>query len=123
MRMRLPCVAPSSFGGPPFMPASPDNRLNLNYRQVPPRKIAIEGGIIDAHNHTREPQHTQLFVDAAKVYGVTEFYTMCPLENAPAIQQKFPGQFHFIAVPAWQNTSLTDEFFNDWLRRVETFAA
>jgi hypothetical protein len=103
--------------------ALPHNRLGIDYRDVPRHKVAIEGGIIDAHNHSREPVHTQIFVDAAHAYGIREFYTMCPLEHAAAIQEKFPGQFHFIAVPAWQNAAPTEEFFNDWRRRIETFAA
>jgi predicted TIM-barrel fold metal-dependent hydrolase len=102
----------------------PHNRLGLDYRQVPGRKVKVEGGIIDAHNHTREPQYTQTFVDAAAAYGVTEFYTMCPLEHVAAIKEKFPGKFHFIAVPAWAaaKEGVNAEFMADWRRRTEEFA-
>jgi predicted TIM-barrel fold metal-dependent hydrolase len=99
----------------------PHNRTDVNYRDVPPRRVAVAGGIIDVHNHTREVPYTQTFVDAATAYGITEFWTMCGLEHAPALAEKWPGQFHFIAVPAWQNANSSEEFANDWIRRVDKF--
>ncbi|MCL2648854.1 MAG: amidohydrolase family protein [Phycisphaerales bacterium] len=96
------------------------NRLGLDYRKEA-EKLSTRV-IIDVHTHTREPRQTAVMVEAAKAYGIQTFYTMCPLEHAPAIQESFPGLFHFIAVPAWQNAAPTDEFFEDWWRRVEAFA-
>jgi hypothetical protein len=107
-------------------PLAPHNRLGLDYRAVPPHKVHVPGGIIDAHNHTREVEHTRTFVDAARAYGVTEFWTMAPLEHVPALKEAFPGQFHFVAVPAWQRafkSAPDDAFFADWRDRVDGFYA
>lgn len=106
-------------------PIAPHNRLGLDYRDVPVRKIEVTGGIIDAHNHTREPQLTRTMVEAAAAYGVTEFWTMAPLEHVSALQEAFPGQFHFVAIPAWQramHTAPDAAFFDDWRDRVVKFA-
>ncbi len=106
-------------------PLAPHNRLGLDYRQVPPRKVQVPGGIIDAHNHTGEVERTRLMVNAAAAYGVTEFWTMAGLEHVKPLQEAFPGKFHFIAVPAWQRAMKTmpdENFFNDWRSRLEQFA-
>src|ERR1041384_4454384 len=106
-------------------PVSAHNRLGLDYREVPKRKIAVPEGIIDAHNHTRDVEMTRLMVEVAGAYGVTEFWTMAGLEHVEALKAAFPGKFHFIAVPAWQramNTMPDEEFFNDWRERVEKVA-
>jgi predicted TIM-barrel fold metal-dependent hydrolase len=104
---------------PPTLP--PHNRLNLNYHDIPKRKLIIENGIIDAHNHTREPHLTQTMIDAANAYGISEFYTMAPLEHVKDLQQKFPNKFHFIAVPKWSTGKIDDESLKDWTRRIDAF--
>lgn len=106
-------------------PLAPHNRLGLDFRKVPPRKVQIPGGIIDAHNHVREPELTRAMVDAAAAYGVTQFWTMTQLEHARPLMEAFPGQFKFIAVPAWQRAFKAlpdDDFFRDWKDRVAKFA-
>jgi predicted TIM-barrel fold metal-dependent hydrolase len=110
----------------PDVPATPPhNRTGINYHNVPPRKVAVAGGILDAHNHTREAKFTALFVEVAAAYGVTEFYTMSPLEHVRELQEKFPGKFHFVAVPAWAaaKEGVNDKFFADWTRRIDEFYA
>ena len=106
-------------------PLAPHNRLGLDYRQVPARKVAVPGGMIDAHNHTRDVEMTRTMVDAAAAYGVTEFWTMAPLEFVGPLKEAFPGQFHFIAIPGWKRDMPVpnEEFFEDWRRRVDGFAA
>ncbi|HUO07812.1 MAG TPA: amidohydrolase family protein [Phycisphaerae bacterium] len=102
---------------------SPDNRLGLDYRKPPARKFLPPNGIIDAHNHAGDPAFTQHMVDAALAYGITEFYTMAPLEQVPALKEKFPNRFRFIAVPGWTRDMPTPDasFFADWHKRIETF--
>ena len=41
---------------------------------------------------------------------------MAPLEGAVSLARNSPGRLHFIAVPAWQDTSL-----DDWRRRIDAF--
>ena len=60
-------------------PLAPHNRLGLDYRNVPPHRIQIPGGIIDAHNHAGKVEFTRPMVEAAAAYGITEFWTMAPL--------------------------------------------
>ncbi len=105
-------------------PLAPHNRLGLDYHQVPPRRVAIPGGIIDAHNHAGKAEQTRPMVEAAAAYGVTEFWTMTQLENARELEAAFPGKFHFIAVPGWKRDMPVpnDEFFKDWKYRVDEFA-
>ncbi|MGN6371304.1 MAG: amidohydrolase family protein [Phycisphaerae bacterium] len=102
---------------------SPDNRLGLNYRQPPAHKALPPGGIIDAHNHAGEPAFTQHMVDAAAAYGITQFYTMAPLEQVVPLKQQFPGKFRFIAVPNWKRDMPVPDasFFADWRKRLEAF--
>ncbi len=101
----------------------PHNLTGLDYRQIPARKVKVAGGIIDAHMHAGKMEHMATFVDAAVAYGVGEIWTMCGLEHAPALAERWPGLFHFIATPAWQNASATQEFADDWIRRVDAFYA
>jgi hypothetical protein len=103
--------------------SSPDNRLGLDYRTPPAHKFLPEKGIIDAHNHAGDPAFTQHMVDAAAAYGITEFYTMAPLEQVAPLKEKFPGKFSFIAVPGWKRDmpKPDDAFFADWHKRIEAF--
>lgn len=105
-------------------PLSPHNRLGLDYRQVPPRRLTITGGIIDAHNHAGKVAQTRPMVEAAAAYGVSEFWTMTQLENVAELNDAFPGKFHYIAVPGWKRDMPVpnEEFFADWKRRVAEFA-
>ena len=106
-------------------PLAPHNRLGLDYRQAPPHRVAVPGGIIDAHNHCRDVEHTRMMVEAGGAYGVTEFWTMAPLEfAADTAGRRFRGKFHFVAVPGWKRDmpAPEEEFFADWKRRLEEFA-
>ncbi len=105
-------------------PLSPDNRIGIDYRVPPARAVQIPGGIIDVHNHAGDPVLTQVMVDAARAYGVTEFYTMAGLEHAAGLKERFPGVFQFVAVPAWRAAmkGVPEGFFEDWEKRVEAFA-
>jgi Amidohydrolase len=108
----------------PTVGVSPDNRLGIDYRKAPPRKVQVPGGIMDIHNHTGDAGQTQAFVDAAAAYGITQFYTMASLESVPGLKARFPGKFWFVAVPAWKMgmPAVQAEFFVDWERRVDAFA-
>jgi hypothetical protein len=105
-------------------PVAPHNRLGLDYRQAPARRAVVPGGIIDAHNHMRDVEHTRIMLDAGAAYGVTEFWTMAPLEYAGGLKEAFPGKLKFIAVPGWKREMPAPgpEFFADWKRRLEAFA-
>ncbi len=97
----------------------PHNRLGINYRAVPARRIEVP--IIDVHTHTYNVEHTRGFLEAADAYGIREIWTMAPLEDVDAFQQHFPGRFHFIAVPKWQDAGPTEAFVTDWMKRLDGF--
>ncbi len=99
----------------------PYNLTGIDYRNIPARKIAVPGGMIDIHTHTREPQLTRVFVDVAKAYGVTQIMTMSPLEHVDELKAAFPGMFTFIAQPDWQKGEMTETFISDWRRRLDEF--
>ncbi|MHB1767653.1 MAG: amidohydrolase family protein [Phycisphaerae bacterium] len=99
----------------------PHNRLGINYRAVPHRKIS--GLIIDAHTHTREPALTRDFLRAADAYGIGRIWTMAPLEDVDALREAFPGRFEFIAIPKWQNLGPGEDFVKEWRRRIDDFYA
>ncbi|MDA8377043.1 MAG: amidohydrolase family protein [Planctomycetia bacterium] len=97
------------------------NRLGINYRDIPQRKIS--GLIIDAHTHTREPALTREFLRAADAYGIGKIWTMAPLEQVDALRAAFPGRFEFIAIPNWKNLAPCEEFITDWRQRIDAFYA
>ncbi len=117
-------MSPPVLSSPAAKASSPDNRLGIDYRHPPMRSVQVPGGIMDIHNHTGDAALTQILVDAAAAYGVTQFYTMASLESVPGLKERFPGQFHFVAVPAWKAgmEGVPADFFEDWERRVEAFA-
>ncbi|MGC8625336.1 MAG: amidohydrolase family protein [Phycisphaerae bacterium] len=104
---------------PPTVP--PYNRLGINYRDIPQRKIS--GLIIDAHTHTREPVLTRAFLRAADAYGIGKIWTMAPLEQVAALRAEFPGRFEFIAIPNWKTLAPCADFITDWRKRVDAFYA
>jgi hypothetical protein len=91
------------------------NRLGLDYRQFMPRP-KVNGTVLDCHNHLMAARHAKDWIESATHYGFDAFVTMSPLEEATVIQREWPGKFHFITIPAWQNPTL-----DDWLRRLEMF--
>ncbi len=103
----------------PIPPAH--NRLGINYRDFPLRKIS--GLIIDAHTHTRDAALTREFIRAADDYSIGKIWTMAPLEDVDSLQQAFPGRFEFIAIPKWQNLGPGEDFLADWRRRMNEFYA
>lgn len=99
----------------------PHNRLGLDYRQIPHRKVA--GLIIDAHTHAHNVDLTRQYLRVADDYGIGRIWTMAPLEDVDAMQAAFPGRFEFIAIPKWQELSSQESFIDDWLRHLDAFRA
>jgi hypothetical protein len=84
---------------------------------MPRPKVA--GKVIDWHTHLLAARHARTWFEAADHYGIDQFLTMTPLEEALSLVRDYPDRLHFIAIPRWQETST---FWNDeWLRRIEGF--
>ena len=96
--------------------SNPDyNRIGLDYRKPMPRPKVL-GPVIDFHTHLLAARHADGWFEAAAHYGIDCFATMTPLEETLRLQRDWPGRFHFITVPRWQEPSI-----DDWLRRLEMF--
>lgn len=100
----------------------PANRLGLDYRRVPPRKLPGLP-IIDAHTHIRRTATIAEFFAAAELYGVQRFVTMSPLEDVDALREAYPDRLAFIAVPRWREFRKTEEFRARWLADLQAFRA
>jgi hypothetical protein len=107
----------------PAVPATPPpyNRIGINFRAVPPRKVTPPGGIIDAHAHCFNVTNTGKMFEAAAAYGIGLTFSMGPLEEVDALNAAFPGRLKFIAIPKWQSAAATEEFTTDWLKRLDAF--
>ncbi len=104
-----------------FDMGQPHNRLGIDYRAIPPRKIP--GPIFDVHTHANNPDWTRTFLEAADAYGIGKIWTMAPLENVDALKAAYPGRFAFIAVPRWSGAreGFNEAYVDDWLRRLDQF--
>ncbi|TWT46221.1 Amidohydrolase [Phycisphaerae bacterium RAS1] len=101
--------------------ASPHNRLGLNYRRVPPRRLSIP--IVDAHTHVRECASTGAFFEAAAAYGVSRVLSMSPVEHVERLQEQFGERIGFIAVPRWRDFGLSEAFRDKWMADLGAFRA
>lgn len=104
---------------PTTISRSPANRLGLNYRDVPPRKVATR--IIDAHTHVYETSSTPLFFEAADLYGVGTIVTMSPLDQVDALRQRYGDRLEFIAIPRWREMRSAADFQQQWIRDLHAF--
>lgn len=98
---------------------SPANRLGLNYRRVPPRKLATP--IIDIHSHVHVTGSTPAFFEAANLYGIGTIFTMTPLEEVDALRATWGPRVRFIAIPRWRKMSPSAEFRAQWLEDLAAF--
>lgn len=110
-------AAPSA--SPAESPKPPDhNRCGIDYRAPMPRP-KVRGAVIDWHSHLLAARHGRDWFAAADHFGIDQFVTMTPLEEALSLLRDDPDRLHFIAIPKWQDTT---SFWNDeWLRRIEAF--
>lgn len=107
------------------MPETPSthsaNRLGLNYRQPPARRIA--GPIVDAHCHLTHCAPLPAFFEAADAYGVSRFVTMSPLGDVEPLRRAYGERLIFNAVPSFRDLKATEEFRAGWMRDLSTFRA
>lgn len=106
------------MASPPHKP-SPANRLRIDYRRVPPRKLNVP--ITDVHTHVRGVAQARLFVEVARLYGVSRIVSMTPLIEVDAMRAAFGDLIRFIAVPDWSRDSSSAEFHRSWAADLATF--
>jgi predicted TIM-barrel fold metal-dependent hydrolase len=100
---------------------SPANRLGLDYRAVPPRKVATP--LIDIHAHVHAGAGVGPFFEAAALYGVAKVVSMTPLDEVESLRRAHGDQLAFIAVPRWRRMAVSGEFQRQWLADLEAFHA
>lgn len=98
---------------------SPANRLGIDYRTPPPRKV--DGPILDIHTHIYAGEHARLLFEAADVYGVGRMFSMTPLRDVEALGSAWGARLEFIAIPDWKRIARTEEFRRQWIADLEAF--
>jgi predicted TIM-barrel fold metal-dependent hydrolase len=99
---------------------NPANRIGLDYRALPARRLP-QVRLIDVHTHVRMCPTTDLFFQAAGAYGVERIVSMSPLDDVDALRAAYPGRLDFIAIPRWREFAATDAFRQQWLRDLSAF--
>ncbi len=100
-------------------PPSPANRLGIDYRTPPPRKVGVT--IVDAHTHLYGGEQLSAMLEAANLYGVGPILSMTPLAEVEAVRAACGDRVRFIAIPHWKSIARTDEFRAAWMRDLERF--
>ncbi len=102
------------------MAHEPHNRLGIDYRTAPTRKVAV--GITDIHSHVRDVAGGRRFFEAADLYGVQRVYTMSPLDAVDDLSAAFGDRLRFIAVPRWDRMrDSADDVLAQWPHDLAAF--
>lgn len=98
---------------------SPANRLGIDYRAAPQRRVG--GPIIDFHTHVNDAVQARPFFEAADAYGISKVVSMTPLPQAEAVLESFPGRVELIAIPNWRRDERGDGFREEWVENLRAF--
>lgn len=98
---------------------SPANRLGLDYRDVPTRKVACP--VIDVHTHVHAGPSVAAFLEAATLYGISRIVTMTPLDDLDRLSAEIRERLDLIAIPRWRDIRRAEEFRDGWLRDLDAF--
>ncbi|MBA3272664.1 MAG: amidohydrolase family protein [Chthoniobacterales bacterium] len=95
-------------------------RAGVDFRRPMPRP-KVRGTVIDFHCHLLAARHAKDWFESADHYGIDAFVSMTPLEEAVVLAREWPGRIAFIAVPQWMDKLPTDQWVEDFERRIDTF--
>jgi predicted TIM-barrel fold metal-dependent hydrolase len=99
--------------------SSPSNRLGLDYRTVPARRVASR--IVDAHVHVHNVPSVADFFAAAAAYGISKVVSMTPLDEVQAMRRDYRERLDFIAIPRWRRMANSTAFQKQWLEDLAAF--
>ncbi len=119
--MSVTAYAPATHRCPPH----DANRLGLDY-QTEAARLPYDPAIaplIDCHTHIRNLEAARLFFAVADWFGVDQVWSMTQLEEIDAIRAVYGDRIHFIAVPNYYSDDWEHVMGDDFLRRIEGFAA
>ncbi len=94
------------------------NQTDIDYHAPMPRPN-VRGRVIDAHIHLIARRHGADFFQTADHYGIDQFISMTPLEEAVGLHRQWSHRVQFIAIPTWHDDSPWR--IDNWLRRIEAF--
>lgn len=94
------------------------NRIGIDFH-VPMPRPKVRGPVIDFHCHLLAAHHARGWFESAKHFGIDQFVTMCPLEEAMGLQREWGERLRFIAVPAWKEVS--GNWLDNFMNRLEMF--
>lgn len=98
----------------------PANRLGLDYRAAPPRRVPSR--IVDVHSHVQDGPTTAAFFEAADCYHIDRIVTMTPIDQVAPLRARYGDRLAFIAVPRWRELGDSDAFRTGWLNDLDAFA-
>jgi predicted TIM-barrel fold metal-dependent hydrolase len=98
---------------------SPANRLDLDYRAVPARRVATR--IVDVHAHVHNVPSVAALFAAAEAYGISKIVSMTPLDEVAAMRSDYRERLNFIAIPRWRRMANSAAFQKQWLADLEAF--
>lgn len=79
----------------------PSNRLNIDYVAAAKSFQSLPFPIIDAHSHIHGRVATKIYLDAAKLYGVQQTYSMSQIEEVPHVREVAGDCVRFICMPSF----------------------
>ncbi len=101
------------------VPRSAANRLGLDYRQVPPRRLNVP--IVDIHTHVYDLESAAVFMEVAELYGVRKVVSMSPVDAVEPLRERYGERLDFIAIPRWQDMKADEAFRARWMEDLTRF--
>ncbi len=99
------------------------NRLGLSYRAEAVRLGAAACPLIDVHTHRRGRDAIEIYWDAAQRFGITEAWSMTPLEQLEDVSAVLGESVRFIAQPTWGDADPAMAMGERFLDDIATFHA
>lgn len=119
----MPVPSSRSTSPPPPGSVSPANMLGLDYASLA-AELPYRGDIIDIHTHVSMPRGCEVYLQAARDFGVVRTFTMTGLDHAREVNRLHPDAFDFICVPDYRKYMENQDphvFIDHWLDDIRGF--
>jgi hypothetical protein len=97
------------------------NRFGLDYRQQAGRLPAPAVPIVDFHAHINGRHAAAIYLDVARMFGISRVFTMVRLEEAPTVREVLGDFVRFIAFPNFRAADRARAFREGFLEDIEAF--
>ncbi len=95
------------------------NRLALDYRKEAENFQALPYPIIDIHTHINGARAAKLFMEAARLYGISRCYSMTPHARIAEVQQVMGDAVRFIAIPDYRGGNVRAAITGRYRRQIK----